>query len=250
MRILIAEHEAALGMFVARSLEKDEHTVTVVADGDAAVMAIASADYDLLLLGLDLPRQNGMQTLEVARQLGNGMRVLVLASRAAQLEMRVACLEAGADDCMAKPFAMVELKARCRALLRRQDGAAVVLRCGGLELNRLHQSVERDQELIALSRREFALLEYLMLHRGHCVSRGTLLEQVWNSSEAANTNVVDVYVNYLRRKLGRSQGLIETVRGQGYRIASAADVSPALPPVSVLPGLRQGAPLPQAVSVA
>ncbi len=250
MRILIAEHEAALGMFVARSLQKDDHTVTVVTDGDAAVMAIASADYDLLLLGLDLPGRSGMQVLEVARQLGNGMRVLVLTSQVAALEARVACLEAGADDCMAKPFAMVELKARCRALLRRQDGAAAVLRCGGIELNRLHQSVERNQEPIALSRREFALLEYLMLQRGHCVSRATLLEQVWNTSDAANTNVVDVYVNYLRRKLGRSQGLIETVRGQGYRIASTPSGVGPLPLSALLPAMQQMAQHAHAVSMA
>jgi DNA-binding response OmpR family regulator len=94
-----------------------------------------------------------------------------------------------------------------------------VLRCGGLELNRLQQSLECGQESIALSRREFGLLEYLMLNRGRCVSRGTLLERVWSTSDAGNTNVVDVYINYLRRKLGPSGSLIETVRGQGYRIA-------------------------------
>jgi DNA-binding response OmpR family regulator len=242
-------------MFVARALEKDDHLVCVVGDADGAALAIASADYDLLLLNLDLPGSHGsgsggMQVLEVARQLGNGMRVLVLTGQSAELETRVACLEAGADDCMAKPFAMVELKARCRALLRRQDGAAVVLRCGTLELNRLHQSVERDQEPVSLSRREFALLEYLMLHRGHCVSRATLLEQVWSTSDAANTNVVDVYVNYLRRKLGPSQTLIETVRGQGYRIAASASTSRALPLASLLPGMHAGVPRLHAASMA
>jgi len=135
-----------------------------------------------------------------------------------------------------KPFAMRELKARCRALVRRQDGGAV-LRCGGLELNRLQQSLERGDESITLSRREFGLLEYLMLNRGRCVSRATLLERVWSSSEAGNTNVVDVYINYLRRKLGSSGSLIETVRGQGYRIAGIETGKlpqsiPMLPPVS------------------
>ena len=246
LRILIAERESALGMFVARAMEKEDHIVTVVTDGDAAVVAIASADYDLLLLDLNLPFRTGMQILEVARQLGNGMRILVLTAQASELETRIACLEAGADDCMAKPFALRELKARCRALFRRQDGATAVLRCGGLELNRMEQSVERDHEPIALSRREFALLEYLMLHRGHCVSRATLLEQVWNASEAGNTNVVDVYVNYLRRKLGRSQSLIETVRGQGYRIAhveagKSAQPVPIPVPVALLPAMQQAA---------
>ena len=219
MRILIAEHEAALGMFVARSLEKENHTVTLAGDAGEAANAIASADYDLFLLDLDLPGNIAMRVLEVARHLGNGMRVLVLSAKADDLETRITCLEGGADDCLMKPFAMRELKARCRALVRRQDGGAV-LRCGGLELNRLQQSLECGQEPIALSRREFGLLEYLMLNRGHCVSRPMLLERVWSSSEAGNTNVVDVYINYLRRKLGPSASLIETVRGQGYRIAS------------------------------
>ena len=218
MRILIAEHEPALGMFVTRSFEKEDHTVTLVADGAAAANAIASADYDLFLLDLDLPGDIGMRVLEVARQLGNGMRVLVLSAQATELETRIACLEGGADDCLMKPFAVRELKARCRALVRRHDGGAV-LRCGGLELNRLQQSLECGEESIALSRREFGLLEYLMLNRGHCVSRATLLERVWSSGDAGNTNVVDVYINYLRRKLGSSGSLIETVRGQGYRIA-------------------------------
>ena len=235
MRILIAEHEPALGMFVTRSLEKEDHTVTLVGDGAAAATAIASADYDLFLLDLDLPGDIGMRVLDVARQLGNGMRVLVLSAQATDFETRIACLEGGADDCLMKPFAMRELKARCRALVRRHDGGAV-LRCGGLELNRLQQSLECGEESIALSRREFGLLEYLMLNRGHCVSRATLLERVWSSGDAGNTNVVDVYINYLRRKLGSSGSLIETVRGQGYRIAGV-DVgkqpqSVPLPPVS------------------
>src|ERR1700751_2606890 len=199
-------------MFVARSLEKDDHTVTLASDGSAAATAIASADYDLFLLDLDLPGDVGMRVLEIARQLGNGMRVLVLSAQVSELETRVTCLEAGADDCLLKPFAMRELKARCRALVRRQDGVAV-LRCGDLELNRLQQSLECGREPVALSRREFGLLEYLMLNRGRCVSRATLLERVWSSSDAGNTNVVDVYINYLRRKLGSSGSLIETVRG-------------------------------------
>lgn len=245
MRILIAEHDPALGMFVKRSLEKEGHSVTAASDGAAAATAIASADYDLFLLDLDLPSGWGMRVLEVARQLGNGMRVLVLTAQATDLETRIACLEAGADDCMMKPFAMRELKARCRVLARRQDGGAM-LRCGDLQLNRLQQSLECGEESIALSRREFGLLEYLMMNRGRCVSRATLLERVWSSSEAGNTNVVDVYINYLRRKLGPSASLIETVRGQGYRIGgieSSRPVEPLpyLPPMSPSPMFQQPA---------
>ena len=108
-----------------------------------------------------------------------------------------------------------------------------MLRCGGLELNRLQQSLECGEEAIALSRREFGLLEYLMLNRGRCVSRATLLERVWSASEAGNTNVVDVYINYLRRKLGPSASLIETVRGQGYRIGGIE----SRPPIDAVVGL-------------
>jgi DNA-binding response OmpR family regulator len=219
-------------MFVERALEKEGHTVNVAADGAAAATAIASADYDLFLLDLDLPGGLGMRVLEVARQLGNGMRVLVLTAEAADLETRIACLEAGADDCMMKPFAMRELKARCRVLARRQDGGAT-LRCGGLQLNRLQQSLECGEEAIALSRREFGLLEYLMMNCGRCVSRATLLDRVWSASEAGNTNVVDVYINYLRRKLGPSASLIETVRGQGYRIGGIE----GRPPIDAVVGL-------------
>ena len=242
LRILIAEHEPALGLFIARSLEKENHTVTLASEAGAAATAIASADYDLFLLDMDLPGDTGMRVLEIARQLGNGMRVLVLSAKADDLETRIACLEGGADDCLMKPFAMRELKARCRALVRRQDGGAV-LRCGGLELNRLQQSLECGQESIALSRREFGLLEYLMLNRGRCISRAMLLERVWSLSEAGNTNLVDVYINYLRRKLGPNAALIETVRGQGYRIATPemgkrAESAPLPPPLPV-PAFQQ-----------
>ena len=128
VRILIAEHETALGMFIARSLEKESHTVMLVSEAAAAASAIASADYDLFLLDMDLPGDIGMRVLEVVRQLANGMRVLVLSAKGDDLDTRIACLEGGADDCLTKPFAMRELKVRCRALVRRQDGEAV-LRC-------------------------------------------------------------------------------------------------------------------------
>jgi DNA-binding response OmpR family regulator len=219
LKLLIVEHDPALGLFLSRSLEKEQHTVALVNEGAAAVLAIASMDYDLLLLDFDLPGEMGMRVLEAARQLGNGMRVLVLAAQAVDLEFRIQCFQAGADDCLAKPFAMREMRLRCQALGRRHEGNAM-LRCGSLEMNRLEQSLACDREQISLSRREFAVLELLMMHRGRCVSRATLLEDVWSTGEGGNTNVVDVYINYLRRKLGPNGSLIETVRGQGYRIAA------------------------------
>src|ERR1700744_3329163 len=151
-------------MFVARSLEKEDHTVTLAGDGAAAASAIASADYDLFLLDLDLPGEIGMGVLELARTLGNGMRVLVLTAQAAELETRIACLEAGADDCMMKPFAIRELKASCRAHVRPQDGRPV-LRCGALEVNLLQQPPECGRAENAMNPPKFCLLQSLMLNR-------------------------------------------------------------------------------------
>ena len=206
-------------MFVTRSFEKEDHTVTLVADGAAAANAIASADYDLFLLDLDLSGDIGMRVLEVARQLGNGMRVLVLSAQATELETRIACLEGGADDCLMKPFAMRELKARCRALVRRHNGGAV-LRCGGLELNRLQQSLECGEESIALSRREFGLLEYLMRKKDTVVTKTEIVQGVWDWHFDGPDNIVEVYVRNLRRKIDVPFGTntIETTRGVGYRL--------------------------------
>jgi DNA-binding response OmpR family regulator len=241
LKILIVEHEPALGLFLARSLEKEGHAAIVLDEGTHGISSITSADYDLLILDVDSPDGMAAQVLETARQFGNGMRVLVLASGAADLEVRMSCFEAGADDCLAKPFAMRELKARCRALGRRHDGTAVI-RCGGLELNRLEQRLACDEGDVPLSRREFAVLEFLMLNRGSCVSRATLLEHVWSTGEGGNTNLVDVYINYLRRKLGANGSLIETVRGRGYRIGNAeAHRHPVPVPLTVLPAFQQQA---------
>jgi DNA-binding response OmpR family regulator len=145
------------------------------------------------------------------------------------VEIRVQCLDMGADDYLLKPFSYFELTARCRALLRRrQRFADPVLRHGDLELHRIEHKVLRGGRLVCLTAKEFSLLEYLLLHQGECVSRSELLASVWQMSEQTGTNVVDVYVNYLRRKVGDAVGdphagssrasLIETVRGAGYRL--------------------------------
>jgi DNA-binding response OmpR family regulator len=145
--------------------------------------------------------------------------VLILTARQ-EVETRVRCLDEGADDFMVKPFSLHELRARCRALLRRKREARLVVRAGDLELDRMHHSAARRGEDITLTNKEFALLEHLMLNRGQCISRVELLETVWKLEPAQTTNIVDVYVNYLRRKLkDPAPGhLIRTVRGKGYMI--------------------------------
>jgi DNA-binding response OmpR family regulator len=219
MRILIAEDDAALGLFLKRGLETDGHDVRWTTDGDAAVEAFVLETPDLTILDLNLPRRDGGEVLRLLRSMGDEHPVLVLTARQ-ELEVKIRCLDAGADDCMIKPFSLEELRARCRALIRRRPESNLVLRHSGLEMNRINHTVLRDGEVIALTNKEFALLEFLLLHRGSCVSRTTLLDRVWKAETQMGTNVVDVYVNYLRRKLHDNppDSIIQTVRGRGYCI--------------------------------
>jgi len=232
MRILIAEDDKALGLFLSRGLEADGHKVRLVCDGGAAVEAFAQEPPDLTILDLNMPVKDGEQVLGEIRAINADLPVLVLTGRQ-EVDTRVRCLDLGADDLMIKPFSLHELRARCRALLRRKREARLQLRAGDLELDRLDHTARRAGRQIELTNKEFALLENLMLNRGHCVSRVELLDAVWNMEPAQSTNIVDVYVNYLRRKLcdpppGR---LIRTVRGQGYVVPFEAEIIAASLPV-------------------
>ncbi len=227
MRILIAEDDAALGLFLKRGLTADGHEVRWTTDGDAAVEAFVLEIPDLTILDLSLPRRDGGEVLRLLRSMGDEHPILVLTARQ-ELEVKIHCLDAGADDFMIKPFSLEELRARCRALMRRRPETNLVLRHSGLEMNRIDHSVRRDGEAIALTNKEFALLEFLLLHRGSCISRVTLLDRVWKSEAQMGTNVVDVYVNYLRRKLHDSppDSIIQTVRGRGYCIPARPLATP------------------------
>jgi DNA-binding response OmpR family regulator len=220
MRLLVAEDDRALGCFLARGLEAEGHEVFLAGDGQAAVERAMEELPDLAILDLNLPRRDGVEVLRFLRSLTGDLPILILTARS-EMDVRLRCLDLGADDCMLKPFSFAELRARCRALLRRRRGdTGLVLRYGDLEVNRVERTVVRGGEPAALTNKEFALLEYLLLHRGRAVSRATLLERVWNMDPDGATNVVDVYVNYLRRKL-KDTGpvpLIRTIRGQGYAI--------------------------------
>lgn len=217
MRVLIAEDNPALGNLLTRILENEGHTVAWAQDGDAALAAWQEAQYALLLLDLSLPRRDGLEVLEFVRKISDAA-VLVLTGRNS-LEERLRCLEMGADGFLSKPFAPRELQMQCRALVRRlQSVPGSALRCGDLVLNRASRRVERGGRLIDLTLKEFSLLEFLLEHRGECVSRAGLLQHVWKMHPDVSTNVVDVYINYLRRKVdeGSEDKLIHTVRGSGY----------------------------------
>ena len=242
MRFLIAEDDKALGLFLVRCFEAEGHRVRLVQDGAAAVDAFRDEMPDLTILDLNLPVKDGEQALNELRVIDADLPVLILTARQ-EIDTRIRCLDCGADDLMLKPFIMNELRARCRALLRRKREARLLLRAGDLEVSRLDHTVCRNRVHIQLTNTEFSLLEHLMLNRGQCISRSELLDTVWKTEPAQTTNIVDVYVNYLRRKLKDSPPgvLIRTVRGKGYMIpvegatvsslsvAASAKLSPAIP---------------------
>jgi DNA-binding response OmpR family regulator len=226
MQVLIVEDDAALGVFLQKGLKLEGHDVSWVGDGEAAVEYARMHRPDLMVLDLSLPKKDGVEVLEELRGQLEGTAVLVLTGRS-MVEERIRCLNLGADDCLLKPFSFHELTARCRALLRRRERYAdPVLRHGDVELNRMDRRVMRSGHRVELTAKEFSLLEYLMQRPGRCISRAELLREVWQMSPAAGTNVVDVYVNYLRKKLGAvalnedadGHSVIETVRGEGYRV--------------------------------
>jgi DNA-binding response OmpR family regulator len=233
MRLLIAEDDKALGLFLSRGLEADGHRVRVVCDGAAAVETFRLELPDLTILDLNMPIKDGEQALEEIRLLDTDLPILVLTARQ-EVDTRVRCLDLGADDLMTKPFSLHELRARCRALLRRKREARLQLRAGDLELDRLDHTARRGGESIVLTNKEFSLLEHLMLNRGQCVTRVELLDSVWNLEPTQTTNIVDVYVNYLRRKLKDPPPgqLIRTVRGQGYVVPAEVDLMLAAVSVS------------------
>lgn len=222
MRILVAEDDRSLASFLAKALGAEQYAVDVTGDGAEAQFMALHHEYDLLILDLNLPTVSGWELLKQLRANKSALPVLVLTGRLS-IEDRVHGLDLGADDYLTKPFSFSELAARVRALLRR--GGRVlepVLKVHDLELSRIEHTVKRSGRRVELTPKEFALLEYLMRNAGRCVTRAMIIEHVWNLSFDTTTNVVDVYINYLRKKIdeGFEPQLIHTVRGVGYQLSS------------------------------
>jgi|SRR5208337_4645996 len=223
MRILVVEDDAPLASFVRKGLEAEHYAVDVAADGELARRMALASEYDLLVLDLNLPRLDGLSVLSSVRPKKPALPVLVLTARS-RVEDRVQSLDTGADDCLTKPFSFTELSARVRALLRRGPktiAIATVLRVADLELDRVERRVQRSGQRIELTSKEFALLEYLMRNAGRRITRAMIIEHVWNLSFDTATNIVDVYINYLRKKVDGEflPHLIHTVRGVGYEMS-------------------------------
>lgn len=222
MRVLVVEDEPGIIGFVRQGLTEAGFAVDVARDGREGLDFALAADYDTLILDIMLPRLNGLDLLRDLRRRGHKTPALMLTARA-DLDDRVTGLDAGADDYLVKPFAFAELLARLRALLRRPPlQTGTVLRAGRLAMNTATRSVGWDDNDLELSPREYAVLEYLLRHPNQVLTRTQIAEHVWNFDFYNESNVVDVYVGYLRRKLEKAgaQPLIDTVRGVGYRLVA------------------------------
>jgi two-component system OmpR family response regulator len=226
VRILVVEDDPAISSATKAILVEAGHAADVVADGPAALDWMATYPYDLVILDVILPRVDGVAVARTLRERGSRTPILMLTALDS-IEDRVAGLDAGADDYLAKPFAAAELLARVRALRRRGAGEpAPVLRVGDLELDPATRAVHRAGREIRLTSKEFALLEVLARHQGQVFPQERLIDAVWDAGFVAESNIVEVYVRSLRRKIdgGRRDGLIETVRGAGYRLRPGAHV--------------------------
>ena len=220
MRILVVEDEDSIASFVVKGLTSEGHSVERAATAADAIGLALSYDFDLILLDLILPDGNGLDVLKRVRSERPGVPVIVV-SALGEVDNKVDLLDAGADDYLVKPFAFAELAARVRAAARSGAASGRVLTVGDLSLDIKTRIAKRGDDVEAdLPSREFTLLEYLMRHPGQVLTRQQLLDSVWGIDFDAGSNVVDVYVSYLRRKLDRlnESSVIETVRGAGYRV--------------------------------
>ena len=221
MRILVAEDEPAIADFVNRGLSAEGYAVTVAANGNDALALALSEDFGLIVLDRMLPGRDGLEVLAAVRVAKPDLRVILLTART-EIDDRVAGLDAGAVDYITKPFSFDELAARVRAHLRTPSPTQSTRQEAlGIELDLLTRRVSRDGVEVALSSKEFDLLTYFLRHPANVLSREQILSAVWGYSHDPGTNIVEVYVSYLRRKLGRpgSPAPILTVRSVGYRLA-------------------------------
>lgn len=221
MHILVVEDEQRLATLLRRVLAAERHVVDIASDGPTGLDLAASESYDLVILDLMLPGMDGLDVCRALRASKIWVPILMLTARGA-LEDRVAGLDVGADDYLVKPFAMQELLARVRALLRRGRApeTETQLRVADLTLDLLRHEARRGERVIELTAKEFALLEFLMRHPGQVLTRTQIIDHVWRYDLDALSNVVDIYIHYLRNKIDRGfpRSLISTVRGVGYRI--------------------------------
>lgn len=219
MRILLVEDDLMVGAAVRKGLQQDGHSVDWIEDANAAAAALAAGAHELVLLDLGLPGKSGLALLGELRRAGNAIPIIVCTARDA-IGDRVRGLDLGADDYLVKPFAFDELLARVRALGRRgrSRNLTALLRYGGIEVDQRDHQVRVEGQLVQLTATEYRLLEYLLRRAESIVSRDQLAEHVWGGDYDPFSNIADVYIGYLRRKLGPAAGHVQTIRGLGYML--------------------------------
>lgn len=220
MRILIVEDERKVSNFLRQALEEEQYAVDQAFDGEEGLALAEAYEYDLIILDLMLPKKEGMGLLQELRHKGCKASILVLTAKDAVAD-KVKALDAGGDDYLTKPFSIEEFLARVRALLRRgRLDHGEILQVGELTLNPITREVYRGKRKIELTNKEYALLEYLIRNAGRVLTRTMIAEHVWNLDFDTETNIIDVYINYLRQKIdkGESGKMIQTVRGVGYTL--------------------------------
>ncbi|HXX20330.1 MAG TPA: response regulator transcription factor [Candidatus Acidoferrum sp.] len=223
MRILAVEDDPILADFVVRHLQAEKFDVVSAVSAAEAERQVETGAYDLVIFDLAVPINGNLDLLARIRATRPDILLLALSASVAVQDC-IRCLESGADDYMTKPFSAAELSARVRALFRRANGPAkLVLKVEDLELDRIKRTVRRGGYTIELTHKEFVLLDFLMQHALQPVARKAIVEQAWKLSPGSMTNVVDVYINYLRKKVdsGFDRPLIHTIRGVGYQIGGA-----------------------------
>uniref|UniRef100_A0A7V3YHA9 Response regulator transcription factor n=1 Tax=Candidatus Caldatribacterium californiense TaxID=1454726 RepID=A0A7V3YHA9_9BACT len=220
MKILLVEDDKHIVGFLKRGLEEEGYVVEVASDGEEGLELARDGEFDLIVLDILLPKVDGFEVCRRLRQAGNTTPVLMLTAKD-DVEDRVRGLDLGADDYLVKPFAFEELLARIRALMRRHRNAeGAILRVGDLTINLLTREVKRGDQVIELTTREFELLKFLAHHPGRVFTRTQILEHVWGYDFEYSSNIVDVYIKYLREKIDKpfERKLIHTVRGVGYKL--------------------------------
>lgn len=225
MKVLLIEDEKSVSSFIRKGLEENNIGVQQAFDGTTGLKLAQSEDYDVIILDIVLPELNGLEVCAaIRREQGNAPAILMLTSSGTTDDI-VEGLSTGADDYLTKPFKFRELLARIYALARRRQDTAIILKLGDLEMNTDRKEVVRQGKRIELTAREFRLLEYLLRHRNKVVSRTDILENVWDVGHDLGTNVVEVYINYLRKKVdnGFDPQLIRTVKGMGYTIRESSN---------------------------
>jgi len=218
MRILVIEDEVKIAQFIKRGLKEEGYAVDVANDGEEGHFMLSSNDYDAIILDLMLPKIDGLTLCSTLRKEGNQTPIIMLTAKDT-VKDKVKGLDSGADDYLPKPFAFEELLARVRVLLRKKDSRVQTqLKVDDLTLDLLTHKVTREGREIELTVKEYALLEYLMRNAGNIVTRTMISEHVWDINFDTFTNVIDVYINYLRNKIdsGFADKMIHTVRGKGY----------------------------------